>query len=348
MGERNNTAVLIPAYNPSETMPELVKELTRQGFPVVVVDDGSDDKHKAVFDEIKDIADVIVHETNMGKGIALKTGIEYIDDKAMELHLDGFITADADGQHSIKDILRVADAMDETDGIVLGIRNLGKDIPIKSKIGNDLSRWVFAIVTGTYLEDNQAGLRGFSVDLCEWLLTVPGTHYEYEMNMLSGAVKKGIEIVKLPIETIYLDNNAETHFKPVLDTVRIQKSLIKKGLMSLILYAVSMILLVLGNLYMIGDAHGSFGRVILICAIIALIYVVHLFSIGKTINANKIILILFKYILMTTLLILSAGSVLFTTLSIIAVIILLPVITYVVAYLIRDRIDNAEKDRYSL
>ncbi|MCR4767889.1 MAG: glycosyltransferase family 2 protein [Saccharofermentans sp.] len=229
------TAVLLPVYNPDEKFLHLVEELSKRGFKVVAVNDGSLEHCDEFFKRAERYADVIGYKENKGKGYALKRGFEYIGNNMAD-EVDYIVTADSDGQHAIEDIERVAKLTRKTDGIVLGMRDLSEKIPIKSRIGNDMSKIVYTIVTGVYLRDNQSGLRGFPVRLCMWLQDIPGNKYEFELNVLATAHKEGMKVTGIDIKTIYENNNKNTHFRPITDTVRIQKSLWSYGLISALLY----------------------------------------------------------------------------------------------------------------
>ena len=229
------TAVLLPVYNPDEKFLRLVEELSKRGFVVVAVNDGSRERCDEYFKRAEKYAHVIGYKDNKGKGFALKRGFEYIGNNLAE-EVDYIVTADSDGQHALEDIERVAKLTRKTDGIVLGMRDLSEKIPIKSRIGNDMSKIVYTIVTGVYLRDNQSGLRGFPARLCMWLQDIPGNKYEYELNVLATAHKEGMKVTGIDIKTIYENNNKNTHFRPLKDTFRIQRSLWSYGLISLLLY----------------------------------------------------------------------------------------------------------------
>ena len=230
-------AVLLPVYNPDEKFLQLVEDLSKRGFKVVACNDGSKESCDEYFRRAKPFADVIGYKDNKGKGYALKRGFEYIGNNLAD-EVDYIVTADSDGQHAIEDIERVAKLTRKTDGIVLGMRDLSERIPIKSRIGNDLSKFVYTIVTGVYLRDNQSGLRGFPVRLCQWLQDIPGNKYEYELNVLVTAHKEGMKVTGIDIKTIYENNNKNTHFKPIKDTFRIQRSLWSYGLISMLMYSI--------------------------------------------------------------------------------------------------------------
>ena len=226
-----NTVVLIPSYKPDIQLVKIVSQLNTH-FKVLVVNDGSGEEYTPIFEQVKAFADVVSHEKNKGKGSALKTGIAYIKQNYPDCKY--FITADSDGQHKVEDIIRVSQKLEQGEKIVLSTRLLSKDIPFRSKFGNSLSRFIYTMLTGHYFIDNQSGLRGFSIDQADWLLTVKGNHYDYELNVLYHADRQGIPIGVLEIEAIYLDGNSSSHFNPVKDTLRIYRQLFKAAMGSLI------------------------------------------------------------------------------------------------------------------
>ena len=236
------TAVLIPVYNPDVKFLPLVRELKSKGYVVVVCNDGSDHRFDPIFDQIKDDVCYVSYEDNKGKGHALKRGFEYIGNNLTD-EVEYIVTADADGQHAVEDIDRVTRQLHKSKGIVLGMRDLSEHIPIKSRIGNDLSKTVYTIITGVYLRDNQSGLRGFPVSMTDWLCDIPGTKYDYELNVLITAHKEGIPIAGIDIKTIYENNNKNSHFKPIKDTIRIQGSLLSYGLISTLVYTLYVVAL---------------------------------------------------------------------------------------------------------
>ena len=220
--------VLIPAYEPDEQLVILARRLTQAGLQVLVVDDGSGRDYREIFARTGEYATVITLPQNSGKGAALKAGMAYIREKLPQCK--HFITCDADGQHRVEDVLRVRDQLHKGDKFVLTVRQFRKDMPLRSKVGNSLSRFVYALLANRYLSDNQSGLRGFSAEQIDWLVKVERDKYDYEMNVLYYAAKKNIRIATVPIEAIYIGNNESSHFQPIADTVRIYRSLLKLAL----------------------------------------------------------------------------------------------------------------------
>jgi len=234
--------VLIPAYEPDDILIKLTEKLKTKGFSVLVVDDGSGKDYADIFSAVSQFATVLTHNKNRGKGAALKTGMRYIRDNLPEC--ENFITCDADGQHKAEDVERVRERLHTGEKFVLTIRKTKNKIPIRSKIGNNISRFVYALISNRYLSDNQSGLRGFSKIHLDWLIDVEKNNYDYEMNVLYYAAKKSVKISTLPIEAIYIGNNESSHFNPIADTVKIYRSLFRLNMGSFIAFLVSEILII--------------------------------------------------------------------------------------------------------
>mgnify|MGYP000850032132 CR=1 FL=1 len=94
---------------------------------------------------------------------------------------------------------------------------------LKSKFGNKLTKFVFRLFYGRKITDTQTGLRGFPKDILREMIDIPGERFEYETKMLIHMFEENISIKETTIETIYYDNNAETHFNPIKDSLRIYK-----------------------------------------------------------------------------------------------------------------------------
>jgi glycosyltransferase involved in cell wall biosynthesis len=233
MSDRS-VSIVIPAYQPGEALVELVRRLS--GAPisaVVVVNDGSDGKCRALFDAIRCLPRVHVldHAVNLGKGAALKTGINYAlcnfpDDC-------GVVTADADGQHDPEDVLRVAALLGEhPDSLILGVRQFETGVPLRSRLGNRITQIVQRAIVGQNLADTQTGLRGIPRRLAAQLLRMPSNGYEFELDMLIACKHQSLPIVQVPIRTIYLPGNPSSHFNPLIDSMKIYFVLLRFGMIS--------------------------------------------------------------------------------------------------------------------
>ncbi len=219
-----NITIMIPSLNPDQKLTNYVKQLVQQDFrEIVVINDGSSEEYDPIFDEIADMdkCTVLRHKVNKGKGRALKTGMNYV----LTNHPDciGIVTGDADGQHRLKDTIRVAkELIKDNSRLVLGSRNFNSpNIPARSSFGNKLTSWIFAVMFGQKLMDTQTGLRGIPLTIVPDMLEIAGERFEYEMNMLIECRRKKIEIYEIPIETIYIDENSSSHFNPIVDSIKI-------------------------------------------------------------------------------------------------------------------------------
>jgi len=228
MGSTQETAhkpvVLIPAFQPGKTLAPLVRELAAapEIGVIIVVDDGSGPEFGEVFREIAEDGRVQVlrHVVNLGKGAALKTGMNH----AACLFPDsvGVVTADADGQHSPQDVRRVAAALAaEPERLILGARTFDAAAPWRSRVGNRMTRSIMRAVTGQRLSDTQTGLRGVPMDFIPELLKLRATGYEFELDMLVTCRNTARPIRELPISTIYIEGNRSSHFNPLTDSMRI-------------------------------------------------------------------------------------------------------------------------------
>lgn len=229
--------LVISAYEPDEKLIELLKNIYElDEFEIIVVDDGSSDK--SVFNDVKKYATLLVHEINKGKGVALKTAFNYLKTNKK---IGIVVTADADGQHKVEDIRKVANESENNKlNLITGVRKFSGKVPLKSKIGNTITRKVFALTSGLDVSDTQCGLRAFHTNNLDFMLNIEGDRYEYEMNMLTASV--GIGIREVEIETIYIDNNSSSHFNVLRDSYLIYKDLVGFALVSILSFIIDYLL----------------------------------------------------------------------------------------------------------
>jgi len=233
---RPMVAVVIPALDPPESFVALVRTIS--GDPgiarIVVVDDGSGPAAAPVFARVAAIAhtEVLVHPRNLGKGAALKTAFAHVVRRHPDVST--IVTADADGQHRPEDIRHVVEkALVSPAALVLGVRRIGAGAPLRSRLGNALTRRLFALLVGQPLADTQTGLRAIPRALLPALGAVSGTAYEYELNVLVHCRQAGVRTVEVPIATVYEPGNRTSHFRPLRDSLRIYSVLFRFAAVSL-------------------------------------------------------------------------------------------------------------------
>ncbi len=227
--------ILIPAYKPGESLPELVRALLDLGVRnIVVVDDGSGPEYRDIFQRATlPGVQLVEHAVNLGKGAALKTGLNFALVKFPGCA--GVVTADADGQHHPEDIVRVAARLAEhPEALVMGVRSFGEHVPLRSRLGNDVTRVLMRVVLGQNLADTQTGLRGIPATLIPHLLRLPSAGYEFELDMLIACKHQDCAVLQEPIRTIYLEGNKSSHFHPIFDSMRIYFLLFRFSVLSVL------------------------------------------------------------------------------------------------------------------
>ena len=224
------TAIIMPVLDPDEKMIKFLDSLLSAGFrDVIIVNDGSHAETVHFFGEAAAHPEVTVltHEVNRGKGAGLKTALKYLQENRKDI--DGAVTVDGDGQHDVKSIKGCLERFEENpEAVIIGGRDFDDpNVPARSKAGNKISKYVYRFALGIKLNDTQTGLRVIPARYFEAFAGLSGDRYEYETNMLIAIVNMKIPYFEVPIETIYIDDNASTHFDTFKDSVRIYKLVLK-------------------------------------------------------------------------------------------------------------------------
>ena len=217
--------VLIPALNPTEALPAIVRGLAESGRVkrIIIVDDGSRADFAPIFAEAAKShgqVELLRHAVNLGKGAALRTGMNHF--LCANVADEVLVTADADGQHLPDDIIKVGvQAEKNPKALVLGTREFSGKVPLRSRFGNVLTCLIFRLFVGRKVADTQTGLRAIPEELMHGLLKLRASGYEFELEMLIIATRQHIAISSVGIQTVYLKGNACSHFNPLLDSMRI-------------------------------------------------------------------------------------------------------------------------------
>jgi putative flippase GtrA len=234
--QANRLAILIPAYRPSDSLLDVVRALAQKSLPhIVVVDDGSGPEFRDLFTRVAELpgVELLRHATNLGKGAALKTGLNHL--LCRYPGLIGVVTADADGQHHPDDIQRVAESLvAHPESLVLGCRTFRGEVPLRSRIGNVATSAIMHALMGRKMSDTQTGLRGIPEAFAPRILRLEANGYEFELEMLLAAHRWGIPLVEEPIRTIYQPGNPSSHFNPIVDSMKIYFILLRFGSVSLL------------------------------------------------------------------------------------------------------------------
>ncbi len=248
---RPNT-VIIPAYRPDERLVGLTAEVLSLGYGVIVIDDGSGAEFSPVFEALDSRVILLRHEKNRGKGAGIKTGLSYVQEENRKSS-DPFeqirfvCIMDADGQHLPADMERVMAAAEEhPTGLTLGVREVNKKMPLRSRFGNAVTRHIFHLLTASKVSDTQTGLRAFSAELIPAMLQVEGNRYEYEMGVLAWVARHHLGFTEVPIATLYEDRqNSTSHFRVIRDSILIYKGLFKFAGSSFLSFLIDYVLFLL-------------------------------------------------------------------------------------------------------
>ncbi len=219
---------VIPSLNPDERILSVAEGLKQKGFEkIIVVNDGS--ASDEIFLRLRDEygCDLLTHYINLGKGRGMKTALNYYMNNCSE-SFGGVVFVDGDGQHDPDDVLACCKCLTENpDSLVLGVRDFSDpNVPPRSRYGNRTTSRFFSLFCGMKISDTQTGLRAMGNSIIPKFIDVKGERFDYETNMLLETKNYGIPIKEVPIKTIYLDDNKQSHFNPIKDSIAIYKMLL--------------------------------------------------------------------------------------------------------------------------
>lgn len=198
MNPMNFAVVVIPAFNESALIADVVAQVRRVCPCVVLVDDGSSDGTADIARSAGAI--VLRHAINLGQGAALQTGITY----ALQLGAKAIVTFDADGQHDPDDIPSLLAVLESGAGAALGSRFAGKALgmPATRRLLLQAARWVNYALTGVKLSDAHNGIRALSRDVALRLqLHEPGMAHATEI--IAQLAEQKARIVEVPVTIRY-------------------------------------------------------------------------------------------------------------------------------------------------
>jgi uncharacterized protein (DUF2062 family) len=217
MIDAGRVLALVPVYNHAATLRGVVEGLLREGLPVLVVDDGSDD---GALERVADLAVATLRlEPNQGKGAALLAGAR----EAQAQGFDAILTIDADGQHYPADApALLAAAWAHWPAVAVGCRDMeGPTVPASSRFGRAFSNFWVRLECGRTLQDSQSGYRVYPVALL-MATRYLSRRYTFEVEVLVRAAWAGLPIVECPIRVEYLPGKERiTHFRAFRDNLRL-------------------------------------------------------------------------------------------------------------------------------
>jgi glycosyltransferase involved in cell wall biosynthesis len=186
-------SVVIPAFNESETIGDLVLKVKRRypDFEIVVIDDGSEDSTAEVATDAG--ARVFIHPYNIGNGAAIKSGMRVATG-------DILVFMDGDGQHDPEDVAKLLEHIPEFD-MVVGARVKGSQASIGRSIGNRIYNWLGSYVSKFSIEDLTSGFRAVKADVARSFVYLLPNTYSYPTTITLGVLRTGRSVKYIPITT---------------------------------------------------------------------------------------------------------------------------------------------------
>lgn len=210
--------VVIPGFNEEKYLEKVLHDILKITKNVVYIDDGSHDKSAIIAK--KHLQDVLVHEVNLGKGAALKTGCEYAFKK---LKADAVVFMDSDKQHNPSDLSKFIKKLEGGADVVFGVRAFDAHTPFIRLYGNKFASFFFNLLFGKYITDIPSGYKAITRSVykkLEW--TAVG--YEVEIEIAARVAKNNISYEIVEIKTIYHDVDKGVS---LLDALNIMKFLVQ-------------------------------------------------------------------------------------------------------------------------
>ena len=211
--------VLIPTYNNSKTLQQVIEGVLVYTENIIVVNDGSTDATAAILAQFPQVLQIHL-EKNKGKGNALRQGFKQAD----SFGYNYAITIDSDGQHFPEDIpffIAALEADANKEILLIDARNMTQlGVPKKSSFGNKFSNFWFWVETGTRLKDTQSGFRLYPLFAMKNLRFFTNK-FEFEIEAIVKAAWSGIEVKNIPIQIHYEMEDRVSHFRPFKDFTRI-------------------------------------------------------------------------------------------------------------------------------
>lgn len=199
----DDTWLIVPCYNEGTVIFDVLSR-ARETFPnIVAVNDGSRDNSAAQIRAAG--AHLVDHPVNLGQGAAIQTGVEYA---RAQPGAEFFVTFDADGQHQIKDVVRMIERLrTEPVDIIVGTRFAGQD--------NSQVPWIKRLVLKTVvmlsprtkrlgLSDAHNGLRAFNRKVAEEMnIRMNGMSHASEIVTMID--KQGWRVDEEPVDILYTE-----------------------------------------------------------------------------------------------------------------------------------------------
>jgi glycosyltransferase involved in cell wall biosynthesis len=219
----NNFCIVIPHFNHDEQLQNVLSEIKKIELPVIIVDDGSEERsYAAVRSMTARCSEIMLSRipSNTGKGAAVLHGIRIARDRGFT-HA---IQIDADGQHCVADTRRLmAESERYPDLLISGLAVFGEDVPKSRLYGRKFTLWWTKLETlSGAIKDAMCGFRVYPIapflDICEGQRI--GRRMEFDIEILVRSIWNGQQIRYIPTRVEYPARGL-SHFKLIRDNLLI-------------------------------------------------------------------------------------------------------------------------------
>lgn len=213
----DDTYVIVPVYNEAEVVADVLHTVKKEFKNIVCVDDGSKDKSAEIIEQLGIV--LVKHPINLGAGAATQTGIDYAlqDPKAKY-----FVTIDADGQHDVKDAVRMLQYLKTNNfDVVFGSRFIGtvENIGRIKKLFLKAAAVFSQRTSGIKLTDPHNGLRAFNRKFAENIkLTLPD--FTHASEIVHRIAEGGYKYGEVPA-TVRYSEYSKSKGQPMLNAINI-------------------------------------------------------------------------------------------------------------------------------
>lgn len=219
LAENINLCAIIPVYNHPDKLEYLVERLSELNLPIIMVDDGSAADCREILQLlVKENSNVKMqtHLVNLGKGAAIKTGINM----AQKIGFSHALQIDADAQHDLNDIPHFVESMKRhPDALIAGYPLYDETIPRSRYYGRYVSHiWVWINTLSMSIKDSMCGFRVYPVPQSWQLINEEklGNRMEYDIEFIVRWYWAGQPLVQIPTKVIYPEHGL-SHFRLLND-----------------------------------------------------------------------------------------------------------------------------------
>lgn len=217
--------VVIPNYNHTQHIEQVIKTINSYELPTIIVNDGSDDLTKNTLESLtqENQSLQLIHlAQNQGKGGAVMAGMK-------AAHEQGFshaIQVDADGQHNLNDLPHfISLSQNNPDAVICGIPDYDTSVPLGRLMPRYITHfWVWIETLSLHIKDSMCGFRVYplssTVDLIK--TSYLGQRMDFDTEILVKLYWKSNNIINLPTKVTY-PQDGSSHFRLVHDNWLITK-----------------------------------------------------------------------------------------------------------------------------